>query len=96
MFHVSSTLAFREYVNTKWSEISWSQQAFWTANTVGLFYDTTGKVQIIEPKGFEFQINKEFLNAKSLRLRFHLKRPEKIYPINSTENETTTWYRLEL
>jgi len=96
MMHISSTLAYRQYNNTKWSEISWSQQTFWTANAVGIFYENQGKAKIIEPEGFEFQIYKGYLNSKLISLRFHLKRPERIYPINSLENVITEWYRFKL
>ena len=96
MLHISSTLASKHIGKYEWGKVPWELQAGWTGNTVGIYYDENGKMKIIEPDGFEFQICKSFLKTTELRLRFHLKRPEKILPEHSSENNSENWYKYYL
>ena len=96
MLHISSTLASKQIGNYEWGKVLWELQAGWTGNTVGIYYDENGKMKIIEPDGFEIQICKSFLKTTELRLRFHLKRPEKVLPEHSSENNSGNWYKYYL
>lgn len=96
MLHVSATKGEKFYTETGWNETLWKLTKQWTANTVGLFRNNEGKRKIIEPEVTEFQINKNFFPNKKINFRIHLKRPEKIFPENTSDTNTKNWYKLIL
>jgi hypothetical protein len=96
MFHVSSTQGEKKFTNNTWSETVWELPKYWHGNTIGLYQDNKGKRQIIKPDGFEFLISKKLITSNKFRIKFHLKRPIKIFPKNTNEIDINSWYEFEL
>lgn len=96
MLHTSSTLSDRKYENNKWSDSRWILQSEWTSNTVGIFMNDKGERSTIEPSGFEYQIKKSTLSSDTFYIRCHLKRPEKILPINIIDTSVVDWLKFRL
>jgi len=59
-------------------------------------YIEDGKNKIVEPDGFEFQIDKTMFSGKVWYVMMHLKRPEKIYLARATNLDIIHWLRINL
>lgn len=92
--HVSSALGTRTWGATGWSERQWRAD-HWGANVVGTITED-GKMKVLEPDGFEVQIEKSLLPGRDLALRIELKRPGVVFPAGSREEDRKDWIRLAL
>ena len=93
--HISSALGERNFKENEWEEFVWGENILWTGNSIGSFY-SDGKMQFLDPDGFEFQIDNTLFKKKSWFLRIHLKRPEFIYPSNTNTDSKENWFEIEL
>jgi hypothetical protein len=92
--HVSSALGTRTYRSEGWTDYDWRAEQ-WSANVVGTISDG-GKMRVLEPDGFEVQINRSLLGGSELFVRIELKRPAVIFPADSRDGDTAGWIRLVL
>ena len=92
--HVSSALGTRTRGAAGWSEYQWRADR-WGANVIGTITED-GKMKVLEPDGFEVQIEKSLLPGRDLSLRIELKRPGVVFPTGSREEDGKDWIRLAL
>jgi hypothetical protein len=92
--HVSSALATRTYRPEGWTDYDWRAET-WGANVIGTISDG-GKMRVVEPDGFEVQMNRSLLRGNELFVRIELKRPAVIFPADSRDGDFTGWIRLGL
>jgi hypothetical protein len=95
MLHVSSALGEKEFVDSLWRDTVFGQNYLWTGNVINMYFED-GKNKIVEPDGFEFQIDKKMFPGKQWYVMMHFKRPEKIYPTSATDLDITRWFRINL
>jgi hypothetical protein len=95
MLHISAALGEKEFVDSLWRDTVFGQNYLWTGNVINMYIED-GKSKIVEPDGFEFQIDKKMFSGKLWYVMMHLKRPEKIYPTLATNLDITQWLRINL
>ncbi|MCP4154145.1 MAG: hypothetical protein GY757_40845 [bacterium] len=94
MMHISSALSESRWDGTKWMESTWGLNRLWSGNVTCL-YIADGKRRVVEPDGFEFQIDKKMLPGKSWSLMMKLKRPSKTFPEKAVDSDTVHWFNLK-
>lgn len=93
--HVSAALGEADWVNNTWTDIQWGKNHLWTSNSIGLISEN-GERKVVPLEGFEFQISRSLLPGNNWRLFFHLKRPDKIFPLEADQNDFSNWIKFEI
>ena len=93
--HVSAALGESDWANNTWTDIQWGKNHLWTANSIGMIIEN-GERQVVPLEGFEFQISLSLLSGTSWRLFFHLKRPDKIFPLDADQKNFSNWIKFEI
>lgn len=94
MLHVSTAVGEKVFIKDRWSEITWGQNSWWSANVIGTIVEG-GRQRFLEPEAFEFQFDRSDF-GDDIRLFIHLKRPEKTLPTGASANLSDKWVRLKL
>ncbi|MCP4221207.1 MAG: hypothetical protein GY765_41660 [bacterium] len=92
--HISSALSETRWKGTQWQEATWGRNSLWTGNVTCLYF-LEGKRKVVEPEGFEFQIDKKLFPGKFWSMMMNLKRPKKTFPAKATDNDTVNWFALK-
>jgi len=105
--HASMQLGERQLYGN-WNDTipgwNWGNNLKWTANIVEVVNETD-QITFLESvenyEGFEFQISKNKIRSKKVRIRFEIKdfvgqASEIVFPLNSVRMKTEDWLLLEL
>ena len=94
MLHVSTAVGEKVLKDSQWSDITWGQNSWWSANVIGTIVEE-GRQKFLKPEAFEFQFDRrEF--GDDIRLFIHLKRPEKLLPAGASAADSEKWMKLGL
>jgi hypothetical protein len=92
-YHVSSALGRRTWRKSAWSEYAWQPDS-WSANLIQTIVED-GKTKVLEPEGFEYQIDRSNFEGHPVRIRIELRRPAAVFPKGTSDTKSDGWLTLD-